>query len=139
MINLAINGDLRMKGHVTVRVSHLIRVDRCIAKEIAMLNNKYNIVSEFSCCGHANGFGWVTVKVDDYSDEVMAYLGYKELALPREWVFTVSDKDCRKVCVAVRKVYQLKTQCTCNNRTVSDKAQVQREREQAYRTRNHLL
>jgi len=136
MVTQVINGDLRMFGHSTVKVTHLIRVDKCIAKEIKMLNNKYNIVTEFSCCGHQNDFGYVTIKADNQSDALMAYLGYKELDSPRAWIFAVTVGKIREVAQAVQKVYQLKTKCTCSRLAVGKRDTELKAREKAYRERN---
>jgi hypothetical protein len=35
-------------------IHHAVEVDACIADEVEELNNRYGIVTEWSCCGHGD-------------------------------------------------------------------------------------
>ena len=130
-----IKGDLRMTGHTTITIHHTIRVDKCVADEIKTLNNKYNIVTEYCCCGHQGKYGYVTVKTDDSAIELMEYLGYKPLTLPREWAYTLSDKGIRRVVTSIRTVFQLKTRCKCEPYIQMDEKQRIAKAKAAYKLR----
>lgn len=58
-----------------LKINHIVEVDNCIAKEILELNNKYNILTLHSCCGHDEGdCGFVAVHPENIKD--MIALGY---------------------------------------------------------------
>lgn len=87
---------MRFKPEIPVRVTHNIMVDMCIADEVAKLNNKYGISTEFSCCGHGyrrSGY----IKVLESHIEDMKALGYKQKAPKSEptWFKPKSSCQCR--------------------------------------------
>jgi hypothetical protein len=59
------------------RLTHRVRVDRCIAQEIRRLNNSFNILTLYSCCGHIIGKYEGCIVVSPYSIADMQELGYE--------------------------------------------------------------
>lgn len=57
-------------------IRHKVEIDHCIADEIKELNNKHNILTLYSCCGHDKDYyGYIVVHPDNISD--MIELGYQ--------------------------------------------------------------
>jgi len=60
-----------------IKIQHSIDVDKCIATEIKDLNNKHNILTLYSCCGHEKGENGYIV-VHEFSEGDMVKLGYEK-------------------------------------------------------------
>ncbi len=58
-----------------IKLGHIVLIDDCIADEIQEINNKYNIQTIDTCCGHGLRSGWIVVS--EYSTEAMLNLGYE--------------------------------------------------------------
>ena len=59
-----------------IKICHETNVDKCIYKEILELNNRHNILTLFSCCGHrSENKAFIVVQDDDI--EKMLSLDYK--------------------------------------------------------------
>jgi hypothetical protein len=60
-----------------ITISHTVDIDKCLTKEISELNNKHNILTLYSCCGHNKGdYGYIVVH--EFNEEDMVNLGYEK-------------------------------------------------------------
>ncbi len=60
-----------------ITISHTFDADKCLTKEIQELNNKYNILTLYSCCGHEKGnHGFIIVH--EFCEDDMVKLGYEK-------------------------------------------------------------
>lgn len=59
---------------IEIKLGHTVMVDDCIADEIKEINNKYNIQTIDTCCGHGLDSGYIVVS--ESSTDSMLNLGY---------------------------------------------------------------
>lgn len=75
----------------------IIPIDKCIADEIDKLNNEHNIMTCFSCCGHQNDKGWVSV-IEECKNRMVS-LGYNYYKDDNRCFETKSMCNCKKYMV----------------------------------------
>lgn len=100
-----------MAGKITHReknitIIHNIDVDACIADEIERLNNKNNIFTLSSCCGHGLEAGYIIVAGSEI--ENMMRLGYDTIALKYLDNEVDLEKDRIVICA-----FRPKSKCIC--------------------------
>lgn len=104
-------------------INHKVKVDECIADEISELNNKYNILTLASCCGHGEE-GFIVVHNDMYDSNIddiesdivkMLKLGYK---FKDYYTYNADSMSKNKKLIMWRKrtvpCFIPKSKCKCN-------------------------
>lgn len=104
-----------------IKICHEIMVDKCIYKEILELNNKYNILTLFSCCGHRSE----NKVVQDDDIEKMLELDYsitgtygalgKYVDNDDEVHIDIKNKDLIKECGRWFLTFRPKSKCICKD------------------------
>ena len=96
-------------GHkeTDIIITHNISVDSCIADEIRMLNNEYDIFTLSSCCGHSHT-GYIIVGGNDI-DKMLA-LGYE--MTPIKFL----DNDIITDDIFVACAFKPRSKCNCGDK-----------------------
>ena len=113
-----------------IKICHETNVDKCIYKEILELNNRHNILTLFSCCGHrSENKAFIVVQDDDI--EKMLSLDYKITdtygALGKyvdnddEVYIDIKNKDLIKECGRWFLAFRPKSKCICKELGVLNK------------------
>ena len=113
-----------------IKICHEITVDKCIYKEILELNNRHNILTLFSCCGHrSENKAFIVVQDDDI--EKMLSLDYKITgtygALGKyidnddEVSIDIKNKDLIKECGRWFLTFKPKSKCVCKELDICGK------------------
>ena len=87
-----------------ITITHDISVDSCIADEIEKLNNKNNVFTLSSCCGHGNA-GYIIVCGSDIQE--MLKLEYEMTTIK------YLDNDIAAVDRVVMCAFKPKSECIC--------------------------
>lgn len=87
-----------------IMITHNISVDSCIAEEIKRLNDKNDIFTLSSCCGHGDA-GYIVV--DGSFSEEMIKLGY-EMTTMKYWDNDMMTDDRIVMCA-----FKPKSKCIC--------------------------
>ncbi len=100
-----------------IMITHNISVDSCIAEEIKRLNDKNDILTLSSCCGH--GYSGYIVVDGSYSEE-MIKLGY-EMTTMKYWDNDMMTDDRIVMCA-----FKPKSKCICQKNEKNYDEQINR-------------
>lgn len=107
--------NIKKKTKKEITITHKIKVDQCIADEILELNNKHNILTILSCCGHGDEKEAFLLVHDDDIGKIIK-LGYEiasEMIYAERAQIQCQTKDEIKLSVRWSLGFRPKSICQC--------------------------